>query len=318
MDTILHIGLPKTATTYLQRWLSINADALKSKLVVIRSEAGGHRIAAAACETTRFRGRVDINFIKERFTWDDVKRTVSNAAEAGASRAVISSEYFFLPDPKIVRDVLKELGLEVVRIICLFRRQDRLVASGYAQDVKMLGRSEPLIVPGYIPAYDWGRVTNAWNASFPAADFVSHDFDYLRFQGSLLRVWKEALEISGVQTKDTIESERYVDNESLSAEMVEICRIANGTGISLTDFALRAQKAIPLDTPFRLSNKAVGGLASAYGVPNAAFVASVPNPVEFADYLEHAWKPDTGEDYTCNLPEAIWARVLGHSVFGGL
>ena len=315
MDAVVHIGLPKTATTHLQCWLDTNLTALAHALAVVPSEAVAHRIAVQACDPERFHNRPDVRAILERTSWDQVRASVDTLKTSGIPRVVLSSEYFFLTEPTRVREALEGLGLQPVRFICFFRRQDRLIASGYAQDVKALGWSDVPRVDKYNPVYDWNILREKWRQAFPAADFVAHDFDFLRRTATLMDAWKADLGVTEIATQDVVIEKDTVINESLSAEMVEVCRLANQLGIpSVVALALQAQHAGVGSTPFGLPAPIVEKLKLGYSPANEHFACSTANAAEFSDLYGEGWQLDPGDNFTECLPQSVWVRLLDFAI----
>jgi hypothetical protein len=309
MDAILHIGLPKTATTFLQRWLAVNAQALSAHIGVLPGRFA-HRIGVAAASHSRPEPRPDFDNIR-RTSMDAVRSELVSISPV-SNRLVISSEYFYLAKPTHARIVTEKLGLNVRAIICILRRQDRLIASGYAQDVKMLNRTDPLRIGGYTSLYDWEAFVGEWKKQFPNAKFRLHDFDSRRSDGSLLTCWKEALEIGSVATIDDFRKGGPI-NESLGAEGVELCRLANVEGYSLSDFALAAQRDGIVSTPFRLSDEQVVKLRETYGPANLKFLEE-HYAAEFSHYAPDQWNIDSGDDFTGKMPEKAWLSLLRYGL----
>lgn len=93
---------------------------------------------------------------------------------------VESSEFFHICNPPHVADYFKKEGVDVVMIVCVLRRQDILAASGYAQDVKSLGRSDIVTGAAYFSYLDWNCLYESWAGAFPDADMRMINYSPVR------------------------------------------------------------------------------------------------------------------------------------------
>lgn len=314
MEIVLHVGLPKTATTYLQEWLNHNKTLLSSRLGVLPSQAGGHLLAALCCPE-QYHGRSDFVSIFRSYSLESTSKNLKSLRAEGHSRAVISSEYFFLASPARISEVLTQYSLDVKKVIVLLRRQDRLIGSGYAQDIKELARSEPIGEIGYSKHYDWSILLTAYAQAFPEATVVPLDFDFLRRNRSLVDVWKRELGVEDIQTVERWESSGLV-NESLPGEMVELCRASNALGLpSLTAFSFQAARAGIVSAKYELPADTRNAVRDAFCDANDAFVASLDDPTLFHEYTSSAWKPSDTEKFDPNtLRLSTVARLLAYAL----
>ena len=295
MDAVVHIGLPKTATTYLQRWLDRNLTALAHALAVVSPGVAAHRIAVQACDPERFHNCPDVRAILERRSWDQVRASVDTLKTSGSPRVVLSSEYFFLTEPTRVRETLEGLGCSLFASSASFGDRIDLSLRATRKKSRILGRSDVQRVGEYNPVYDWNILRETWRQAFPAADFVAHDFDFLRRTATLMDAWKADLGVTEIATQDVLAEKDTVINQSLSAEMVEVCRLANQLGIpSVAALALRAQHAGVGSTPFRLPAPIVETLKLGYSPANERFACSTANAAEFSDFMARAGSSTPG------------------------
>lgn len=295
MDTILHIGLPKTATTHLQRWLDVNAGAIASEVGVLPSQGGGHLLATLSCDQERFSDRADFLAISSRTKQADLRANLDTLRRLNRP-IVVSSEYFFLADPAAIKTLAVENGLNISKVICVFRRQDRLIASGYAQDVKMMGRSDAIRSVGYTETYDWNLLSNRYVEVFPGAEFVSLEFDRLRREASLIDHWKRELGVSDLATRDSVSSGKLV-NESLPAEMVELCRVANELKLgSFSELAFLAARKGIVSKQYQLPPSLQREVRDAFAVSNDRFVKGLKDPSPFDEYTSSGWGAPGSED----------------------
>ena len=130
-ELVLHIGLPKTASSYIQKWLAINAKALRQRSVWVPSrQMQAHRIAVESIVNPSVAGRDDVVGIAAT-PLDGVLADLAAAASGEQFRSlVVSSEYFFEADPRHVHALLRQHVSVPIRIVILLRRQDRLVEFG--------------------------------------------------------------------------------------------------------------------------------------------------------------------------------------------
>ena len=128
MTLFLHIGLHKTGTSSLQNFLNRNADLLREQgcLWPQAGRVGGahHNIGYQLMG-------------KKRFS-EDAGGLPELAAElSGAEMAIVSSEELEFLELAHVRTLREGLGVHPVRVIVYLRHHDQLIASTYAQQVKM-------------------------------------------------------------------------------------------------------------------------------------------------------------------------------------
>ena len=292
LRVILHIGLPKTGSTFLQHWLVANEDALANSVAVISGDQGAQLLAQLCCDRDRFAHRPDFAANSNDEAIRTLLARLASLRDRNAARVVISSEYFFLAEPGMIRTTLLQFGLEIEKVICLLRRQDRLIASGYAQDVKDLAHKDPLSISpgGYTVWYDWLELQRAYTSAMPAARFVPLEFDHLRRSGTLLPRWKQELGVSSIATDEPASSAEPV-NPSLSGEMVEVCRAANELGLpSLSALALEAARRGLVGSPYMLPASMTHELRSGFAARNDEFVAQLDAPRGFEDYTTNGWK----------------------------
>jgi hypothetical protein len=309
LDVILHIGLPKTGSSFLQRWLDLNNDFV----AYLPNEYGGNRLAIECCDMREFAGRSDFIANIERTSLQEIRAQLAAFEVRYAPRLIISSEYFFLARPAAIRTKFAEFGLNVVKIICLLRRQDRIIASGFAQDVKALNHKDPIAISpgGYTAWYDWLKLMNDYQSAFPAAEFVPLEFDYMRKTGGLLARWKH--EIGCVSdTFDSILFDVKV-NPSLPGELVEVCRAANQLGIPyLSSFALMAAQDGLVAGNYALPSEHQEEIRNGFADLNDKFVSKLRDPTGFEDYTKEHWQINDGSPV--NLEPATVARLLDYAL----
>lgn len=311
MTVILHIGLPKTGTTYLQEWLKLNRGRLAQEGISAISSAASHRLAAATLSDPALCDRADVVTLRETIS---LPSAIEEIRSCGSEQSpVISSEYFFHCDPADVARTMEAIGIPVSKILCFVRRQDRISASGYAQEVKTLGMTMRISdYPGisYTPFLDWNNIAETWQKSFPSANTAFHNFDACSADGSLLDIFRS--EIGDFGAEPLMLTERV--NESLSAHLTEFVRMMNEkqqrTSLSRL---MEIQKGTNYP-PYSFDQRFTQMFENTYIQSNKTLADRFPG--RFDDFCEPGWRP-TGIDMTDKLgPEEI-ARILCDYVSAG-
>lgn len=299
-EVVLHIGLPKTGTTYLQGWLRVNRQRILSQGAFTLPLMDAHRLAAENIEESQRANRPDIDTILRTGLQASTEPLLNAESRGGSERVLVSSEYFFMSDPERVAAFFRAYGATVTTIICFVRRQDRFLASGYNQSVKRSGQSLPPPAPIYRRAHDWSLFLASWEAAFPGSELKVRNFDYHRQRDTVLRALMEDAGIAGIRNDRSPPSKSA--NDSLSAEMVEIVRLANRSKHdSISDLALEAQRAGIGATPFRFSDDAVEKMRVAFQSSNAQ-LARFMRADELEGFTAPDWRTDPGADFTDRLP----------------
>lgn len=161
MTLYLHIGLHKTGTSTLQNFLGRNAGALaeagyswpRSGLV----GGGHHNLGYELMGKGRF--------------FPEAGGLEALAAElAEAKNAIVSSEELEFLDLAQVRRLRQGLGERPVKVLVYLRRQDELIASTYAQQVRMganLGNlADYALASLYNPRFDFSQLLARWARVF--------------------------------------------------------------------------------------------------------------------------------------------------------
>ena len=99
LKVILHIGLPKTGSTFLQHWLVANEDALADSVAVISGDQGAQLLAQLCCDRDRFAHRPDFAANSNDEAIRTLLARLASLRDRNFDRVVISSEYFFLAEP---------------------------------------------------------------------------------------------------------------------------------------------------------------------------------------------------------------------------
>jgi hypothetical protein len=163
MTVYVHIGLHKTGTSSIQAFLRKNKPALLERGVLYPRTgwtAGGHHNLAY-----ELLGR-------KRFSEAAGRLSELEAELAGAPNVVLSSEEFEFLELAEVRRLKESLGLRDAKIVVYLRRQDALIGSTYAQQVKMGARMKPFEdyarASLYNARFDFSQLLGRWGGVFGA------------------------------------------------------------------------------------------------------------------------------------------------------
>lgn len=256
-DTVfLHIGTPKTATTYLQSVLTLNADRLARDGVLFPEEgryADGrkhlllhHNIAAARRTTYQLgqesRLRRSGLIGKERLAELEagLRREVR---ESECDSAVVTCENFWKLENRQIARLIEVFSGFTVKIIVYLRRQDRLLDS-MLTNLTLIGSVEKykqkILDPSseYRKLCDYYPILRKWESYVGIENMEVRAYDADRLVDNDIVV--DFLGCVGVDV-----AEEYVrparENESLSRVGVEIKAILNGLMMDMS----RANRLVP-------------------------------------------------------------------------
>ena len=127
--TYLHIGLPKTGTTFVQGVLAANSDELLAQGHTYPGRSNDHFLAAQDVIGHKFRGHAD-----ERTpgSWASLVQKVQEAPGS----AVISHELFSLASDDAVTKILQDIPTEQVVVVITARDFLRQVPAVWQEDLK--------------------------------------------------------------------------------------------------------------------------------------------------------------------------------------
>jgi hypothetical protein len=310
----LHIGLPKTGTTYVQGWLQARRAALAELGVWVPARPiFAHRLACEFIADARRAARADVVHIRGTeygAAFEDLARGLRNAR---FNHAILSSEYFFEAQPGDVaalRDAAPDLA---IRIVAFLRRQDRIIESGYNQEVKAMGATSRIGAPAYQKKLDWLLLFESWAAVFGEANVALVNFDLAGRAGGVLAEFCRAARLPPDLAVDADDRMR---NESLPANLLEFKRIANmlgGTekGASVDDFLAHAMEAGIGGPGFRLSPEAARAHLAYYAQSNRALADRLGCPADAPLFPEQDLLGEpAGADLTGRLPNETIAQLL--------
>lgn len=242
----LHIGVPKTATSYIQAWLHQNRRLLlRQGVYVPERPISAHRMAVEHLKGGIWNDRVDLKEIR-KIPLDTTHQSIANALNSpGTSTVIISSEYYYYSNPAEVCVALQEQFGCDLNIIVYIRSQCPLVLSGYNQDVKRLAKAASRPAPQYWTLYDWSILLDAWAKQVGKNRVKVISFDVSARDGTILQdfIASSCPTISKEFSAGLFENVTYF-NESLPADLLEFKRIANSWGeLGLADFLEEALRS---------------------------------------------------------------------------
>jgi hypothetical protein len=134
----LHVGAPKSGTTYLQRVLDGNRAALRAAGVLVVGERHLDRIHAAM--VVRDDPRLDDLTRSARTSWS---RLVREIGDWGGPAAVLSYELFSVASAEQAAGALADLAAYDVHVVVTARDLGRSVVSAWQERLKF-GLTKPL------------------------------------------------------------------------------------------------------------------------------------------------------------------------------
>ena len=224
----VHIGAPKTGSSFLQRLLCENRSALAAAGVLYPDVS------------LRGYGHHDLAFLlgggypewatPQPLPLSELVGQLATAVSGHRGAILLSSENFFLfPQPDATRRALQESGALDDRratIVVYLRAQTDLYESWYNQIVKAQGATQPIetYFAAWDELWDYERQVAKWAATFGDENIVVRPYEVRQFTDGTLAA--DFLSVIGVSA-DTIviPSERV--NVSLNRDVLEFARLVN-------------------------------------------------------------------------------------------
>ncbi|WP_129788050.1 hypothetical protein [Promicromonospora panici] len=234
MRLLLHIGMPKTGTSLIQAVLMSLRDQLASQHAWLPLQnLAATRIAVEAFPAdSPIRSRADVLHIREAMT---IEEALDQAGPPTAewSATILSSEYFSECRPERLEALLRSAGYtpSSTTVLVALRRQDRILVSGFNEEVKSLSRTTPL---GWNPDaahwLDWYEALAPWASVFGKQAVKVQVFDRdaaarASLTGRLLDACGFAYDPALVSQKE--EELRNAENRSLPATLLAFKFAAN-------------------------------------------------------------------------------------------
>jgi tetratricopeptide (TPR) repeat protein len=189
----LHIGLPKTGTSSIQRVMATHRPALRAQGVLFPNSPGwaNHALLPASV-------LADPNALWDVHpgTWEGMRPAArlekfrdefaAEMAAAGSdiTRVIISAEQcssllVCQPDVQALANLLRR-WFDPIHVVVYLRRQDKHAASAYTQSLRVGIMKPPALPeggPAELPQYDYGTILARWAAVFGDAAITVRIFE---------------------------------------------------------------------------------------------------------------------------------------------
>ncbi|HHB12916.1 MAG TPA: hypothetical protein ENK62_06930 [Chromatiales bacterium] len=241
----LHIGLHKTASTFIQETLQSNAQAL-ARQGFLYPRAGrlgaGHALLAYPHLPVQRAAEADVapHLAAAEGAWAALEEELRS--QPAPQDIILSSEYFSLvEDVGALQAACAALG-ESTRVVVYLRRQDRLLEAGYNQAVKAGLETRPLLLGPVLPErLDWYRLLERWAGPFGRRNVIVRVFEEAVAGPGILSDFCAAV---GLDPEPLVPSERR--NTRLANELLGYRRVENRLGLvdsRLTQLATRRMRS---------------------------------------------------------------------------
>jgi hypothetical protein len=277
-------------------WLHLNRQTLAAYNIGAFEPLLSHRIAVECLSDPDTINREDVIDIKVRTPIDTALSNVQAALGIFNQwgTGILSSEYFSVTEPALVKCLFERWNLHVVQIILYVRRQDLYAAAGYSQDVAALGQRQPFICienPSYGVELDWAHMYKNWSSSFPDASFAVRNYDKYRSSNLLLIDFCNLLGCPLEAGPNLPERA----NESLNSEMTELARMLNLHSRKFARHQLLLLQQMREGRPFGFSHRLTQTFEDKYRPSNIALASKFPD--ELTMLTATNWEP-VGFDMT--------------------
>ena len=155
---VLHIGLGKTGTTVLQRFLSGNRQALQERGILYPEDGvvdhAHHLFSPHVPE-----------YMQDRWSFASVEEWAGELSTTEASTVLLSSELMSSATADEIAPYCQALNNYFeLRVVVYLRRQDHMLASTYNQQVKSGRQKRPLAATWLkrLPAHDYREKLREW------------------------------------------------------------------------------------------------------------------------------------------------------------
>jgi len=253
----VHIGAPKTGSTFLQKVLASNQAVMR--------EAG----LLYPPSTLRGFGHHDIAFLlgggypdwatpQPKPLEQLLAETAGDIAGHDGDLLFSSEDFFLFPRPDRLKDFLSACGAlrgRRTRIIVYVRRQDEAMEAWYNQAVKAMGETRTIeeACPEYADLWDYGARLSSWADAFGEEAIMVRRFRPAGASPSILEDFQDAVGYSGLrllesgsgdivnprENADVLEFQRAMNRLPLTAqqkrrfhkELMALSQAARGSGI---------------------------------------------------------------------------------------
>lgn len=236
---LLHIGLPKTGTTSLQRGAALNRETLLDNAVCYPGRAFNHRDQTAALMERPLGWRGRGAKLHSRRTWDALMREVRTAEAQGADLSFISHEFVCESTDEQARRFVTELDPDRLHVAITLRGFADLLPSNWQQFVKsghtglfenwladaLKGRTRRSTIKTFVKRNDQTAIVRRW-VGLLGPGRVTVVIGDKRQPDLLINAFEDLLGLPRGATAAR-PAGGYVSNRSLSAAEVELVRRLN-------------------------------------------------------------------------------------------
>jgi len=256
---VLHVGMPKTGTSFVQGILNRNKTTIERDCnLKLLNGLTPHIIASFLIEDSVLSERSDIASLKKSYD-ESTYNEVRHSSEL-AKTVVLSSEYFVLANKERIISYFARYFSDI-EIIVTVRRQDKLLASGYNQDVKALARTTNLSWnPSDAPYLDYWLFCEEWSKLGVKVHVIDYDLAKEQKNG-LLTSFFQTLDIDYIKLETSIlPPGNDASNYSLSYSEVLFKLALNRMGLAnsnniFQDFINTDKLKLPFELPKALENR---------------------------------------------------------------
>ena len=308
---VVHIGAPKTGSTWLQKVFTENRAALAERGILypdVSLRGFGHHDLAFLLGG----GYPDWATPQPR-SLGDLEHELASATRGHDGAVLISSEDFYLyPNPAGLRATLERCGLPAPTVVVYVRRQDAAHESWYNQTVKAQGYTHDIetCIAQFFGIWDYAAQLQKWSDVFGREALRVRVYDP---NVSLLADFAEAssLDVDGIAAPDD------ALNAGLNRDVLEFQRIVNGLPLPVVEKRRFHRELIALSTETRgsglfdeaplLSRARRRALIAAYANSNA----QVARTYVGRDTLFDESVPDDATSAPTGLTPEKLARIVG-------
>lgn len=309
---ILHVGMPKTGSSYIQGVINKNFRLLEShNNIRFLTGRAPHVIACHLISDPNVQSRSDIHDLKESYS-DKLREDLINMTN-NTDVVFISSEYFVLCDNADIINYFSEI-FDNMEILITVRRQDKLIASGYNQDIKALGR-----VSNLTWSYESSKLMDYWEycESWDELDVPLKAIDYdlvKKDRNGLILSFMDVLEIDYKKISNQIVSpNNSSSNYSLTHREVLLKLACNRANLddSQAQIIIKEFKGFWEDKEeFRIPKLYEKVIASSYKANNKKFIEKYLSGNEFSELNFHDCKGNTDIDRFSWNPLVDFEEIL--------
>jgi hypothetical protein len=231
----LHIGAPKTGTTFLQKVLSDNREALLRQGILY--PAAGLRGLGHHDFAFLLAGGYPEWATSQPASLEALAGHLAEEVAKHAGPVILSSENFYLyPQPERLKALLHRTGIAQshnITLIVYIRRQDLAHESWYNQTIKAQGYTHGFdaCIDQFAPLWDYQARLRQWAAVFGQHNMVVRPYEQQQLDGhSLLQDFARITQIDTAAL--TVQQDQV--NTGLNRDALEFQRLLN---------------ALPLPTP---------------------------------------------------------------------